>query len=213
MPNIIGNLGEITLNLRSPLKILIVALMPDDPIVRGFIGLFRQEISAQTMVSGEVSIRNWEGLFGLQNISYSYSAVLFVTHGNRVGQPATQIESPGSEIVRWENIAQWFASATTDKLVLLATCQSGRINFAEVLLHVGQALHVVTPCAGTDLEVDAGAKAMADFLNRLAVNYDLTPEKVQTFFDETESSFPRVLDLWPYSAEHNRHPYLPSTRR
>lgn len=206
------DLGAISLKLKVPLKILIFTPMPDDAAVKEFIRIFRRDINNPGIIVAQLEARSVSECFALSGKLPEFSLLLFVTHGDSNGQPCYDGQLP-QPLFTWASISSWFMGAIDNKFVMLAVCNAGIGQYTHDLLHDGQALHVVTPVEGTELPVIKGAESMAALCNKLDKPRDIPPEEVEYLFDEIESKFPKVLDLWPYRGGGTPVKYTPKTRK
>lgn len=218
----------VTLNVRGPLSVIIITTMPDDFAVRNFIDLYKEQLDGAAAVLDTIECRNTDQMLaGFKRVAASpCSGVLFVTHGDELGQPVFQ--DPAFDalpvdirferkrgMLNWIRISSWFRDAIDDRIFMLAVCNAGAGSYTHTLLHTGMALHVLTAFEGTTIQPPAGPRALVHFTKDLAQPelISLSPEMVEAAMDNVEAAYPNVLDLWPYLGGTSPQKYIPRTRR
>jgi len=217
-----------TLNVPGPIKVVILTTMPDELAVDIFISQYKHQLGDPAIILDTIEMKSTnEMLAGFQRAGeIECSAILFVTHGDEMGQPG--FVDPDFDaldlnlrrerkrmFLNWRNMSNWFRTAFDNRILMLAVCNAGVGNYAHALLHAGMALHVLTAYEGKEINSVDGAKAFAHFTKQLhnSGRSRITPGHVELVMNSVETSYPGILDLWPYRGGLESQKYLPVHRR
>lgn len=198
----------ITLNIKSPIRLAIVAFYKNDYIVNRFLSCFSSSLRAKDIIVIEEKFNEISKLISFLSSlrsRNSYNCLMLVTHGTTgQGHPTfeeTEVTpSPFDELVEnWTFLSASLYDTGVDSLGILAICYSGDYRFINLLTR-GQAqfLHIITPFPNKPLEVKAGAESIALFINILfdMNKKEYTPEDLKLAEKEVNKRYPKVIKLW-----------------
>lgn len=199
--------NEITLNIKGPIKLAIVAFYKSDVVINRFLSHFRTSLVNKDEIVVERKFDKISELFSCFRElpdNYTYNFIMFVTHGTKTGDPSYGeiANDPGKsdDLVKdWVLISEALDVAAVDRVVLIAVCYAGDNQIVDILTRgKSQALHVITPVSGKFLDAIKGAEAMALFVDTLVEmkKNEYTYEHFELAEDEVNKQYPDILKLW-----------------
>jgi len=174
--------NEITLNIIGPIKLAIVAFYQSDVVINKFLSHFRTSLVNKDAIAVERKFDKIGELFSFfrkMPKDYSYSCIMFVTHGTKTGDPSYGeiANNPGKsdDLVKdWVLISEALDVGAVDRVILIAVCYAGDNQVVDILTRgKSQTLHVITPVPGKLLDAIKGAEAMVLFGGELGSGWNL----------------------------------------
>lgn len=208
----------ITLNISSPIRLILVSFYEKDEGVNRFVETFKKNLNTEETIVEEVKFGKIHELgkyfrkIRNNRDNKDYNTIMLVTHGKSNGEQTWEEvekdrkrkgeENPFDQIVNHPFfLSEILHDAAEDCLVIFAMCYSGKDQIVDLLTRgKAQALHIITSYPQKTLNVVDGAKAIALFFNELVKKEvsEYTPSILEKAFERTNKEFPKILKFWSY---------------
>jgi len=201
------------MEIKKPIRLLLLRLQENDVDVNDFCKYFRNALNVPPchIFADECkphvadAIQYLSGLKSTRQGPSAFNVMLVVTHGTKDGQPSFEKHPATKSVKTLKLLESWNALKTSvysiaeNCLLMAAVCFSGKAPVVRGLeIGADPFFWIVTPAEGKPLAVEDGAKAMADFLNRLTDKgiTQVDQYAIPKLLGETNRAYGDVLHLW-----------------